>query len=123
MSVQGGDNTIDIYRGSSKTLELTITKDDGTAVDLTSAILVLTVKRDLADSLPIFQKTNKNSGPDVTITNAIGGIVRFKINPADTQKLDVRQYSYDIWVILASGNQYPVITPSVFNVQAGVTIF
>lgn len=115
------DNEIEILRGSTKTIEYTVLDQDGNFVDLTGSTLFLTVKRDMSDTIPVFVKTNKYSGPDVQITNPKGGLCRFTIRPADTQSLDIRQYYFDIWVILSNGNRYPVIPPTVFDVQAGVT--
>jgi hypothetical protein len=116
------DNSITIYRGASKTVQLTVLQDDATTpVDLSNARAVLTVKKDIGDAQPIFQKST-DIIQQALITNAKGGVVQFFLVPADTAKLDVRPYVFDVWVQLANGARYPAIVPAVFDVQAGVTI-
>lgn len=117
------DYSIRIYRGASKTVQLTVKKIDGTAYDLSGATLILTVKKDLHDQLPLFQKSNKVGGIGVTIVSAKGGVVQFSFIPADTHKSDPRHYVYDVWVVDSSFNQYVLIPPSDFEVEPGVTIF
>lgn len=115
------DNTITIYRGATKSLGLFVSAADGkTAVDLTGARIVFTVKKELSDPIPLFQKTSEVP-QQVTIVSAKKGLARIFILPQDTRKLEIRQYIYDIWVKLASGDEYPIVVPSVLDVQPAVT--
>ena len=37
--------------------------------------------------------------------------------------MNAGEYVFDVWVILSSGKQYPVIPPSKLVVEPGVTVF
>ena len=121
-SILGSENQIEIIRGSSKTFELEVLDESDAAVDLTSARVVLTVKCSLVDPAPLIQKDSEGGATQVEITAPREGKARIKFSPADTQTLDVGKYTFDVWVVLASGFRCPVILPSPFIVQAGVTI-
>lgn len=116
------ENAVSIIRGSSKTLEMTvIDADTGKPADLTGGKVVLTVKEAVTDLNPVIQKIST----DVTqaeITVPRGGIARIYLVPGDTQTLALKDYVFDVWVVLASGKRYPVVQPSVFTVQPGVTL-
>lgn len=114
-------NAVSVIRGSSKTLELTVTDDTDKVVDLTGATLYFSVKTLIEDSHPLFQKRSTNVS-EIEITKPRDGVARIYLSPADTQTLDPKEYVFDVWVVLASGKRYPVIEPSVFVVRPGVTI-
>ena len=116
------ENSVPIVRGSSKTLLLTVTDANDRPVDLTGAKVVMTVKRSLEDRDPLIYKTSDDPNHAV-IPNPRDGQAKIYLLPSDTQRLEVRQYIFDVWVILNSGKRYPVVPPSVFDVTAGVTIF
>ena len=116
-------NTIEIYRGQSKTFEVTIVDDSGNPADLLGATLYFSVKRDLYDQTPIIRKTTATSLEAEILIPTTQGKARFYLVPTDTIVSDVGKYIFDIWVRLASGRVYPVVEPSEFNIKAGVTVF
>jgi hypothetical protein len=121
-SILGPENEIEIYRGSSKTYELTVVDAESEAVDLTSARIVLSVKCALDDQAPLIQKDSNVGAAEVDITHPKEGIAEIKFVPGDTHTMDVGEYIFDVWVVLASGTRGPVILPSPFKVVAGVTV-
>lgn len=114
-------NAVQIIRGTSKTLQLTVVDSVSKPVDLTGARVVMTVKDRFEDTKNVFQKTS-DAGTQVLITDAKGGIAQIFINPADTQDREIKQYVFDVWVILSSGKRYAVVPPSIFDLQPGVTV-
>lgn len=115
------ENSLGIIRGTSRTLQLTITDATGKPVDLTGAKIVMTVKVLATDINPLIQKTTDTSS-QALITVPREGKAEIYLIPADTQTLTIKQYTYDIWLILLSGKRLVVVQPSVFDVQAGVTL-
>jgi hypothetical protein len=118
------ENSIEIHRGQSKTLSLTVSEmlEDGTSkpVDLTGATVYFSVKVSETDQQPLFQKIS-TSPSQIEITTPRLGKVRIYLEPADTKTLDPHEYKFDIWAVLASGKRYPVVPPSTFLVKPGVT--
>ena len=116
------ENSLTVIRGASKTLDMTITDTDtGRAADLTGGRIVLTVKESVTDARPVIQKIS-DEATQAEITLPRSGIARIYLVPADTQNLTLKDYVFDVWVILASGKRYHVIQPSVFTIQPGVTL-
>ena len=121
-SILGPENEIEIYRGSSKTYELHVTDAEETDVDLTGARIVLSVKCDLKDQAPLIQKDSNVGAAEIDINHPLEGKAEIKFVSADTRTMDVGEYIFDVWVVLASGVRGPVIAPSPFKVLAGVTV-
>ena len=116
------ENALTVIRGASKTLEMTVTDaDTGLAADLTGGRVVLTVKEAVTDTMPVIQKVS-DEVTQAEITQPRKGIARIYLVPGDTQNLTLKDDVFDVWVILASGKRYPVVQPSVFTVQPGVTL-
>lgn len=113
------ENAIVITRGSSKTLELTVTDEKGKLADLTGARVYFTVKVGPLDERPLFQKVSTDTA-QAEITLPREGKARIYIVPADTQYLDPHEYVFDVWVVYPSGKRYQVVKSSVFEVQPGV---
>lgn len=116
-------NSITVIRGTSRTIEVTFqNQETGEAVDLTGSRILFTVKSDIRDTLPTIQKDSSVGITQVEITNALAGTARVYINYMDTHDLDLGDYVYDLWIVLSSGKRYTAVAPSVFSVEAGVTI-
>jgi hypothetical protein len=113
------ENAIQVVRGSSQTLALSVVAASGKPFDLTTAVIYMTVKNTLDATMNVFQKTSANI-LQIEITDPRGGLANVYLVPADTQRLDIRPYVFDVWVVV-SANRYIVIPPSTFEVQAGVT--
>lgn len=119
MDILQPKNALTVLRGESKTLQLTVKNTDSSPKNLSGGRVVFTVKRYITDVTPIFQKTS-DSAPQVTLTQPTAGIAEIYLVPADTKSLMPMEYVFDVWLILA-GKQYPVILPSIFDLQPGVT--
>jgi len=116
-------NAIRIIRGTSKTYLLSVTDEEGERVDLNGARIIFSVKRSLDDEHTLVQKDSQKGTAQVEIlTPTKAGQANIYLVPSDTNTLDVRDYVFDVWVILSSGKRYAVIPPSVLEVEAGVTV-
>jgi hypothetical protein len=116
-------NAISIIRGQSKTYALAVTDKNGDPVDLTGSRVIFSVKTSFCAEDALIRKDSNNGTTEIEITNALGGLADIKIVPSDTNTLDATEYIFDVWVVLSSGKQYPVIPPSKLVVEAGVTVF
>jgi hypothetical protein len=114
------ENAVQVIRGTSLTLNLTVVDASSNPVNLTGCSIYMTVKSSLSDITNLFQKSTQN-GSQITITAPTAGQAQIYLLPSDTQTLDIRDYYFDVWVVLVSGARYAVIPPSTFTVQAGVT--
>ena len=114
-------NTLTFTRGTSKTLELTVTDAAGTIVDLSGSKVVFTLKDDAYNPLPLVQKTTDDP-TQAELTEPRLGKARIYLSPADTQNLDPVTYVYDVWVVLGSGKRYAVIAPTDLTLTMGVTM-
>lgn len=116
-------NAIRIIRGSSKTYELSVVDENDDPVDLTGARVLFTVKRDIVDTAPLIQKDSDAGPTQVEImTPPKAGKARIYLSPSDTQRLEAVEYVFDSWIVLSSGKRHPVIPPSVFEIEPGVTV-
>lgn len=114
-------NAIQIVRGASKTLQLAVVGPECKPYNLTGGTLLMTVKDRVEDLNNVFQKSSANSS-EILITDYYGGLANIFIQPVDTQNRDVREYVFDVWLLIG-GNQFVVIPPSIFDIQAAVTRF
>ena len=84
--------TLSVYRGDSKTYNLTFT-DGGTALDITGYTIFFTVKVIVDDSA---DDTNAVISKTVTShTDPTNGITEIVLSPTDTD-IDVGTYDYDM---------------------------
>lgn len=113
-------NTMTVRRGSSKTYELTVTDEKDQPVDLTGARLIFSVKAALTDQTTLIQKTSSEPTQIEILDPPRLGKARIYLRPVDTG-IDPYQYTFDLWVVLASGKRYPVIEPSTFEVKPSVS--
>jgi len=116
-------NSISIIRGSSKTYALAVTDKNGEPVDLTGSRVIFSVKATFCEEDALIRKDSANGTTEIEITNALGGLADIKMVPSDTNTMNAGEYVFDVWVILSSGKQYPVIPPSKLLVEPGVTVF
>lgn len=125
--LQASPNALQMVRGTSKTIELTVSDENGDAFDLTSAVVWFTVKKRITDETVLIQKRSTIVS-EVAITDARAGQAEIYLVPGDTFKLDTREYVFDIWVIIPGDEdlglleaRYLVVGPSAFELQASVT--
>ncbi len=116
------ENGITIFKGASKTLKLSVVDAAGKPVAINGALIIFTIKRDIKDPQPLLQKKSTN-GAEVLITAPDVGHAEIYLLPSDTQTWDVRTYTFDVWIQLASGARYVIVPPSDFRVDRPVTTF
>jgi hypothetical protein len=121
-SILGPENLIEIIRGSTKTFELEVHDENNEYVDLTGGRVIFTVKCDIGDTAPKIQKDSLAGATQVDITVPKEGKAEIKLVPSDTQTLNLGEYVFDVWVVLASGSRNPVVGPAPFMVLPGVTV-
>lgn len=114
------ENSVSITRGTTKTIRVTVTNPDGTLTNITGSKLVLTVKEDFYNDLPLIQKltTDATQGQ---ITKPREGEVEFYFFPSDTHGLAVKNYIFDVWLLTATGERYAVVPPTTLFVSDSVT--
>lgn len=122
-NISKSSNTIEVYRGQSKTFELTIKDSTNAAVDLTGASIYFTVKKEVTDTVAIISKTTDDPLQAEILAPNTDGKARIYLIPSDTSVLDVGDYLFDIWVQLSSGKRYPIVEVSKFIIKASVTLF
>lgn len=116
------ENAIDIVRGTSRTLALTVTDAAGVPVNLTGARVVFTVKCSVQETDNKIQKDSARDAADASVTAASSGQAQIYLQPQDTQGMEPGKYVFDVWVLLSGGARYLVVGPGPFNVRAGVTV-
>jgi len=104
-----------MYRGDTKTINLTITDEDGGAVNLTGAEVWLTVKAAVADPDPgILQKKV------TTHVLPLEGKTSVTIDPADTDSVAPADYLYDVQ-LKQSGGIISTLLEGSFKIRADIT--
>lgn len=103
------DNSIELTRGDTARLAVTVTNDDGEDYEVQSTdTLALTIKKKVKDS-------------EALVSKIIIGSNVFHIEPRDTDGLSFGDYVYDVQLTTAEGDVYTVITPSPFKITEEVT--
>lgn len=103
---------IEIVRGTTNTLALSVTDADGNAYTLADGeLLIFGVKEKPEDEELLIQKT---------ITDCTDGVAMVELSPDDTIGLKYGRYIYDVG--LESGEDYHNIIPaSPFVIQPNIT--
>lgn len=103
------DNGIELTRGDTARLSVTVTNDDGEEYAIQpSDTLTLSIKKTVHDAEALVEKT-------------IFGNNVFHIEPNDTSKMAFGNYKYDVQLTTAEGDVYTVIPPSMFKIAQEVT--
>ncbi len=124
-------NTILVYKGASKDVDLKIVKDikdpNGNPFevpfDLTGCSLFFTVRKTLQDPKYIIYKTTNDSSQIAVSNDPTTGDAIVFIGFIDTELLEPGLYYFDVWVQEPSGKRYPVVEPSEFMVLSASTHF
>ena len=102
-------NTIELTRGDTARLKVTVTNDDGEEYAVRSSdTLTLSIKKRTRDE-------------DALVDKTIFGSTTFHIEPKDTSGLPFGGYKYDVQLTTVEGDVYTVIPPSDFKITEGVT--
>lgn len=115
------ENAVAIIKGTSRTYEIRVQDEHCAPVNLTGCTMYFTVKEHQTDIAPYIQKTSLNV-LEIEFTDPLGGVARVYMNPLDTFNARVKPYCFDAWLILTTGKRYVIIPPSVFDIQAAVTV-
>ena len=103
---------IEIVRGRSETLAITVTDDDGELYTLADGEkIVFGVKKKPEDDECVLKKI---------ITALTDGVCTVEIKPEDTESLPYGKYFYDVG-LLSGDNYFTVIPSSVFHVRKNIT--
>lgn len=109
MLIVNSDNSIELTRGDTARLAVTLTQEDGTEYTIQPGdSLTLSLKKSVKDAIVVLQKV-------------ITGETTFCIQPKDTAGLDFAKYKYDVQLTTAAGEVYTVIAPNTFKIAAEVT--
>lgn len=102
-----------VTRGDTLPIRTTVTMGDDDAAppfDLTGCVIRSTAKRDVNDANvdALYQLTSETGG-DITITDAVNGVIRVRVPPEATASLTAtEQFVWDIQVTTPEGDVYTV---------------
>ena len=100
---------IELTRGDSATLTVSITDGEGTPYIVRDTdTLTLSLKKDVKDPKPCVQKS-------------INGNNTIHFEPKDTAGLEFGNYVYDVELLTAEGDVYTVIEKTLFKLREEVT--
>lgn len=109
--------SIDLFANNNRTFRVYVKDSDLNIINVTGCTGVFTIKKTKADAPQIIKSTA------IPAQGAIGspdqGELLFYILPADTVNLDIRQYVFDVRLILPSNATYTVLE-GVINLQQPV---
>ena len=106
--------TIDIIRGTSKTVNITVSNSDGTPYELQSEeMLRFCVKRCHEDETCVIEK-------ELTSIHYNDGVYMLHLSPSDTEQLEAGRYFYDCG-LQVGGEYYMIIERSLFNVLPSIS--
>ena len=108
--------TLKVYRGDTKTYNLTFTDSASAAIDITGYTVFFTVKEKNTD-------TDANAKISKTVTShsdATNGITTFSLTTTETD-LEIKSYHYDIQLKDDSGNIITCVK-STFEVSQDITL-
>lgn len=109
-----------IYAGDDKTYVCYVKDRCLNPIDISNATCYFTVKVRKDDTAPTIQKSTAVSG-EGEIGAANKGEMYFYLVPADTSGLEIRQYVFDIKVVLSSGKVYTV-AEGILNLNEPVSL-
>ncbi len=114
-------NALRLVQGATKKLLVRVRDHSGRPVALTSADVIMTVRR-AAGTDPLIEK---KVGAGVEITDPAKGIARVTLDVADTTGLAAGSYRYDVWVVLVGPpeERYAVVRFAELVVVDSVTEF
>lgn len=115
------ENTIEIVKGTNRTLEVVITDLDCEPIDITGGRVVLSVKETIDDEFPLIQLDSLVPA-EGSLTEPRIGKAQMLVVPANTQNLQTDfEYLYDVWYISATSKRFAVVPPSPWFVRNSIT--
>ena len=116
------ENSVELFRGTTKILALEVKDAEGEHIDITGSRIVFTVKCRIEDRENVIQKDSDVGATEIEIDKPKEGHALMKLVPSDTVNLELGGYVFDIWIVLASGEQHLIVGPSELTIKAGVTV-
>lgn len=110
-------NTLRVIRHETKVFDVTIKDQDGRAVKLADARLIMSIGAPGAVVLVV------ETGSGIEVTDAANGKARVTLSAAQTASLAVGTLRYDLWSELPGPIRHPVIRSADLVVSDGVTSF
>lgn len=109
------NQTISMVQGEDRTIEVVVRDSSKKLVNLTGAKTYLAVKNSCDDEDALIEKMNLAAGGDSTQSEILDqttkrGRVQFYLLPEDTEDLDARGYTWQVWVETVGGKRYAVVT-------------
>jgi hypothetical protein len=128
-NITKSSNAIEIYRGESKDLELEVTQvvenaegnDEEQPVNFTGAVIYLTVRATASSPDALISKDSTNALDIEILIPETDGLALIHLSPDDTKNMEAEKYVFDVWIVLSSGKQVPVVEVSEFIVKEPVT--
>jgi hypothetical protein len=128
-NITKSSNSVDLYQGETKDLDLLIVKEvkdvnDVTVeepVDLTGATIYFSVRRKASAPELLIGKDSTNILSIEIVAPPTSGQVIIHMLADDTKHMAAGEYVFDIWVVLSSGKRAPVVEISEFIVKEAVT--
>jgi hypothetical protein len=125
------DETVVVYEGTSKALQLAVYNADGTAYDLTDHRLILSVrKRMCCDELPVFMKVSSDPTQIAIDANPRLGRAMIYLVPEDTKGRGPKDYAYDVWLETPGPDalhpsrvmqRFIIVGPATLHIEEAVT--
>lgn len=112
MTKERQDILADFYQGNSKKLRIPVVNDNGTPKDLTNAVITFALFLDATEAVYLTKCSwlpDPLGTTEITIDDAINGILTIHLNPADTHNF-YGSYRYHVNVIDEDGNEETVTT-------------
>jgi len=109
---------IEIYRGDDLTIQATARDSSGAVVNLTGAVIKMTVRTSPSAANIVFQKTSADP-TQIAITGAATGQFEIYIVPANTSTRECKRYWYDVEITLSSKVHTGIV--STFTILEDVT--
>ncbi|MFQ5647250.1 MAG: BppU family phage baseplate upper protein [bacterium] len=98
---------IELYRGDSRTLEVTVSDENGPA-NLTGSTVKFSVKKKKGDTAYIIKKSTTDPS-EINIVDAVNGKLEIYLIPDDTQDVAIASYHFDVEVETSTNKIYTVV--------------
>jgi hypothetical protein len=127
-NITKSSNSIEVFKGESLDLELEVTTivtaadstESEEPVDLTGSTVFFCMRRRASDPDTLITKDSGSALEIEILTPADNGVALIHLVPDDTKNLPADEYVFDVWIILSSGKQVPVVEVSEFKIKEPV---
>ena len=128
-NITKSSNSIDLYQGESKDLDLFVVEEvkdiNGVLIEqpvnLTGATIYFSVRKKANSPELLIGKDSTNILAIEILSPATDGKAIIHLLSSDTKNMQAGEYVFDVWVVLSSGKNVPVVEISEFLVKEAVT--